>query len=157
MTHTLCYLGAFEAEHSRNSVIRAGLAARGWQVTLAPLPVGLDPRRSAAQLWRIMRHEARACDALIVAEYNPLLAPLAVGLGRLLGKPVILDYSVGLYESRVVDNNAARRRDWRPGAYRALDAWNLATANGAFTDTSRHKAALLEQIEIGRASCRERV
>ncbi len=142
---SVCYLGAFDPAATRNRVIRAGLEARGWKVSMAPLPTGLNLRQSLPVLWRTMRREARACDALIVAEYNQALAPLAVGLGRLLGKPVLVDYIVGLYESRVVDSNVRERR-WRSRAYRALDAWNLATASGVFTDTNCHKAAFLEQI-----------
>ncbi len=142
---SVCYLGAFDTRYTRNRVIRAGLEARGWKVSLAQLPTGLDARRSLPLLWRTMREEARQCDALIVAEHNQVLAPLAVGLGRLLGKPVIVDYIVGLYESRVVDNNAAKKRHWRNRAIRALDGWNMTTAKGMFTDTSRHKTAFLEQ------------
>ncbi|GAB4574200.1 MAG: glycosyltransferase [Anaerolineae bacterium] len=139
---SVCYLGAFDLEHTRNRVIRLGLEARGWKVSVAPLPVGLNLRQTLPLLWRTMRREARHCDALIVAEHNQFLAPLAVGLGRLLRKPVLVDYIVGVYESRVVDNNAAKKNNWRHQAYRALDAWNMGVANGVFTDTNRHKAAL---------------
>ncbi|MBN2471822.1 MAG: glycosyltransferase [Anaerolineae bacterium] len=143
---SVCYLGTFDPTYTRNRVIRAGLEARGWKVSMAQLPTGLNLRRSLPLLWRTMREEARQCDALIVAEHNQLLAPLAVMLGRLLGKPVIVDYIVGLYESRVLDNNAAKERQWRNRSWRALDTWNMAAAKGAFTDTSRHKAAFLEQV-----------
>lgn len=143
---SVCYLGAFDQDYARNRIIRAGLEARGWQVSLAPLPRGLDLRRTLPLLWRTMRDEARRCDALIVAEHNQLLAPAAIALGRLLGKPVIVDYTVGLYESRVLDNTHARERDWRHRGWRMLDAWNLATAAGAFTDTDAHRAAFKATI-----------
>ena len=143
---SVCYLGAFDQDYARNRVLRAGLEARGWQVSLAPLPRGLDVRRSLPLLWRSMRHEARHCDALIVAEHNQLLAPLAIALGRLLGKPVLVDYTVGLYESRVLDNNDAKARPWRHQGWRAMDAWNVATAAGVFTDTDTHRAAFRGQI-----------
>lgn len=145
-SRSVCYLGAFEPDFTRNSVIRVGLEARDWKVSMAPLPVGLDVRRSLPLLWRTMRKEARHCDALIVAEHNQYLAPLAVGLGRLLGKPVVVDYIVGLYESQVLDNNAAKETRWRNRALRTLDTWNMATARGVFTDTNRHKTAFLEQV-----------
>jgi len=115
-------------------------------VSLAPLPTGLNLRETLPLLWRTMRQEARHCDALIVAEYNQLLAPLAVGLGRLLGKPVIVDYTVGLYESRVLDNSAIKKRRWRHQLWRALDRWNVDAAAGAFTDTTRHLEALRRQF-----------
>jgi glycosyltransferase involved in cell wall biosynthesis len=143
---SVCYLGAFNEDFARNRVIRAGLAARGWKVSLAPLPRGLNMRRTLPLLWRTMRTEARHCDALIVAEQNQFLAPLAVGLGRLLRKPVIVDYTVGLYESRVLDNNAAKPNAWRSRGFHALDVWNITTAAGVFTDTMRHKAGFKEQI-----------
>jgi hypothetical protein len=105
-----------------------------------------------------MRDEARRCDALIVAEHNQLLAPAAIALGRLLGKPVIVDYTGGLYESRVLDNTHARERDWRHRGWRTLDAWNLATAAGAFTATDAHRAAFKATIGgIGAALARAAV
>ncbi len=140
-TLSVCYLGAFDPDYARNRIIRAGLEARGWQVSLAPLPRGLNLRRTLPLLWRTMRDEARRCDALIVAEHNQLLAPLAIALGRLLGKPVLVDYTVGLYESRVLDNTNARERSWRNRGWRTLDTWNVATAAGAFTDTDAHRSA----------------
>ncbi len=144
--YAVCYLGAFDPDYSRNRIIRAGLAARGIRVSLAPLPRGLDLRETLPLLWRTMRREARDCDALVVAEYNQLLAPLAVGLGRLLRKPVLVDYTVGLYESRVLDNNASKKRDWRRRLFRELDRWNVGAAAGAFTDTDRHRDAFRQQI-----------
>ncbi len=143
---SVCYLGAFDEAYSRNQIIRAGLEAQGWRVALAPLPTGLNFRRALPLLWRTMRQEARDCQALIVAEFNQLLAPLAVGLGRLLGKPVIVDYTVGLYESRVLDNNAANPRALRNWLWRALDGWNITAAAGAFTDTASHREAFRQQI-----------
>ena len=148
----VCYLGAFDEGYARNRIIRAGLEAQGWQVSMAPLPTGLNTRRALPLLWRTMRHEARSCDALIVAEGNQALAPLAVGLGRLLSKPVIVDYVVGLYESRVLDNNKAKPSAWRGRAYRALDAWNMATAAGVLTDTDAHRQQAI--TTIGRAARR---
>jgi glycosyltransferase involved in cell wall biosynthesis len=146
MNRSVCYLGAFDETYARNRVIRNGLEARGWKVSIAPVPTGLNLRRTLPILWQTMRREARSCDALIVAEHNLLLAPMAVALGRLLRKPVLVDYVVGLYESRVLDNNATRKRDWRRRAYRALDAWNMAAAAGVFTDTNHHKQAFVETI-----------
>lgn len=143
---SVCYLGAFDPDYSRNRIIRAGLAARGVRVSLAPLPRGLNLRETLPLLWRTMRREARECDALIVAEYNQLLAPLAVSLGRLLRKPVIVDYTVGLFETRVLDNNASRKRGWRRRAFRELDRWNVGAAAGTFTDTNRHRDAFRQQI-----------
>lgn len=145
-TKSICYLGAFDPDHARNRIIRSGLEARGWQISLAPLPTNLNLRQTLPLLWHTMRTEAAHCDALIVAEGNQLLAPLAVGLGRLLRKPVIVDSITGLYESRVVDNNTAKPNSWRSRGYRALDRWNLGAAAGAFTDTMQHKAAFQEQL-----------
>lgn len=143
---SVCYLGAFDEDYTRNRVIRTGLAARGWKVSMAPLPTGLNLRRTVPLLWNTMREEARRCDALIVAENNQFLAPLAVGLGRLLRKPVVIDYTVGLYEQHVLDNNKAKPKGWRNRGYRALDAWNIATAAGVYTDTNRHKDSFRETI-----------
>lgn len=146
----VCYLGAFNEDYSRNRVIRTGLEARGWKVSMAPLPTGLNLRRALPLLWQTMRREARHCDALIVAENNQALAPLAIGLGRLLGKPVVVDYVVGLYESHVLDNNKAKPNNWRSRGFRALDGWNNTTAAGVFTDTNRHLESFQQQI--GRAA-----
>ena len=100
---TVGYIGAFDQQYPRNQIIRAGLAAHGWTVRPAPLPPRLSTRRKLPLLWGAMRREAPACDRFILAEFNQLLAPFAVGFGRRLRRPVLVDYLVGLYDAHVLD------------------------------------------------------
>ncbi len=136
------YIGAFDDQYPRNQIIRAGLAAHGWTVHSAPLSPRLSTLRKLPLLWGAMRREARACDRFILAEFNQLLAPFAIGFGRLLRRPVLVDYLVGLYDAHVLDRETTRPGTARAWVFRAFDRWNVATAPAIFTDTATHREAL---------------
>jgi len=134
-------IGAFKAHYPRNQILRAGLADCGWEVRAAPIAVD---RRTAGRLrllWPAMRREAPGCDVFLLAEFNQLLAPFAVLFGRRLGRPVAVDYLVGLYDAAVLDRESLSPRSPKAAIWRAVDRLNCALAPLIFTDTAAHRAA----------------
>lgn len=151
----ICYLGAFDEAYPRNQVIRAGLEAHGYHVTLAKLPKALGTAGKLPLLWRAMRQEARDCDVIILAEFNQLLAPFAILLGRLLGKPVLVDYLVGLYDANILEREETRLQSWRARTFRWLDRYTIGAARGVFTDTAAHREAF--RLQAGKRAERVEV
>lgn len=146
------YIGAFDPSYPRNQIIRAGLAGHGWQVHADPLDKRLSTDRKLPHLWRSMRRLAPDCDQFILAEFNQLLAPFAVLAGRILRRPVRVDYMVGLYDAAVQDRATTSPTSTRARLFRAIDRWNAATAPAIFTDTDAHRAAM--RAIVGRAADR---
>ncbi len=149
------YIGVLDEQYPRNQVIRAGLAAGGWEVRTAPLPRRLNTLRKLLPLWRAMRREAAHCDLFVLAEFNQLLAPWAVFYGRLLRRPVAVDYLVGLYDASVQDRESTAPNSLRARLFRAIDRWNCAHAPLIFTDTPAHREGL--HLIVGPAADRLRV
>lgn len=134
-------IGAFKAHYPRNQILRAGLAACGWEVRSAPLDVRQSTFRKLLPLWRTMRREAASCDVFLLAEFNQLLAPFALLFGRWLGRPVAVDYLVGLYDATVQDRETLSPRSPKAAIWRVVDRLNCALAPLIFTDTAAHRAA----------------
>lgn len=140
----LAYIGAFSPTYPRNQVLRAGLAAHGYEVISAPLSQQGSTLRNVPYLWQSMRR-TRA-DLYLLAEFNQLLAPFALMMGSLLRRPVWVDYMVGLYDAQILDRETAGAHGGRGRTYRAIDAWNIRRARRIFTDTAAHKAFFAQYV-----------
>ncbi|GAB4574608.1 MAG: glycosyltransferase [Anaerolineae bacterium] len=140
------YIGAFKPDYARNQIIRAGLVAHSWHVRTAPLPVGLPTWRKIGHLWASMWRLRDDVDFFLLAEFNQLLAPFAILFGAVLGRPVVVDYLVGLYESSVIDRETVAPESWRARLFRWIDALNCRLAKAIFTDTHTHRAFLRELV-----------
>ncbi len=134
-------IGAFRMHYPRNQILRAGLADCGWEVRAAPIPIDRRTPGRLRLLWQTMRREAASSDVFLLAEFNQLLAPFAVLFGRWLGRPVAVDYLVGLYDAAVQDRETLSPRSSKAAMWRAVDRFNCALAPLIFTDTAAHRAA----------------
>lgn len=134
-------IGAFKEHYPRNQILRTGLAACGWEVRVAPLDVRQSTLHKLLPLWRTMRREAASCNVFLLAEFNQLLAPFALLFGRCLGRPVAVDYLVGLYDAAVQDRETLSPRSPKAVIWRAVDRINCALAPLIFTDTAAHRTA----------------
>src|SRR6516164_260836 len=139
------------AMHPRVETIAEGLAARGFDVAEANVPLGLDTAARVDMLarpWRagglLARLASRmpAPDAVVVG----YLGHFDVHLARLLfrrGKvPVVLDHLVG-----ASDTGRDRRLDGGPRQmlWRMIDSAALRAADIVVVDTAEHLAALPER------------
>lgn len=140
------YIGAFWEHYPRNQVIRAGLEAYGWEVWADPILPRLNTIRKLPLLWRSMHRLTPYCEFFILAEFNQLIAPFAVWFGRLLSRPVIVDYLVGLYDAIVQERETIHPNALRARLFRLIDRWNCAHAPLILTDTTAHRAAIREIV-----------
>ncbi len=143
---TVGTIGAFKLDYPRNQILRAGLETLGWQVCAMPLPMQYSTLRKLLPLWRSMWQARATCDAFLLAEFNQLLGPFAILFGRLLGRPVAVDYLIGLYESGVLDRENLPPHAWKARAYRLIDWLNCRCAPAIYTDTAAHREAIAEVV-----------
>jgi glycosyltransferase involved in cell wall biosynthesis len=134
----VCYFGLYDPDYARNQVIRKGLQANGAEL----VQCRIDTAHGAGQylaLFRRMQATKGRFDAVIVAEHNQFVMPLAWLWSRMRRVPVIFDPFTSLYDSNVFDRQLVT-----PGSFRArrlywLDRISMNAADAVLADTGQHQ------------------
>ncbi len=134
----VCYFGLYDPTYPRNRMIREGLKAHGVAITECRIEVGYRGEQYRALTER-MRRTKDHFDALIVAEHNQFVVPLAWLWARQRGVPVIFDPFTSAYASDVVD-----RREVAVGSFQARKRWaldyiSMNLADALLADTDQHR------------------
>jgi glycosyltransferase involved in cell wall biosynthesis len=157
------YFGFFDPSYPRNAVLRHGLRTSGVEVIECNVPRHLWPgsagvsegdergrsrlRRELSEVlatgrraWHLWKTASRlqAIDAVVVAEFNHGIVPLASLVARRLGAPLIVDVLLSLY-----DEGVRHRGLLTPGRPRAIyrrqaDRWAIRLADCVLADTREH-------------------
>lgn len=131
----VCLIGALAVDYPRNAIITAGLAAQGVQVDVRAAPKALPAMQRVRFLLENFP-QAGEYDAVILATFNQLVAPVAWLLARQRRVCLLVDYMVGqmdMLEDRVVPLPATKRL-----LYQQIDRFNLRFA-ALITDTASHR------------------
>jgi glycosyltransferase involved in cell wall biosynthesis len=88
--------------------------------------------------------DAGRCDAVFVPAFNQLTGPVARWLAVRHGKPVLLDYMVGLSDGHEERGVVSRPRR---AVYRAVDRFNIARP-ATMTDTQAHRAYFAASLGV---------
>lgn len=143
----IVYLGKYDPEYDRNAVIRAGLAAHGVTV----LPCCIREGHLLAQyggLWRAAHAaDLSMADAIMVAEFNQFVVPMARALAWRHRIPLIFDPLVSLYDSEVGDRAQTTAGSLRARRLHAMDWLSMRLADVVLADTSAH--AMFFRREFG--------
>jgi len=133
----VCMVGGYSPDYPRQQIIRVGLERVGVEV----IELQMNRKARTQLLYRELLHrwpETRQCDVILVAAFNQRIAPLVWLLAKLSGKPVIVDYMVGL-----TDGTVEERRNVRGTTtflYRQVDRFNVQRMI-SLTDTQCHREA----------------
>ena len=127
-------VGAYDPDYARNAIIRIGLERCGVEVVAAPSSPNASTRQRVMSAIRAFPGLSD-CDIVIVPPFNQLLAPFVWVLGLLFRQPVLLDYMIGLTDSRL---DRGRPNDFRAWLFRQVDRFNL-TRLTTMTDTEAHR------------------
>lgn len=150
MPGTICFFGTYDPETPRNKLLKAAWEAIGGTVIEANVPIWpaagaraglkLSPnliarRLDAARRLRGMADRVAAADVILVGYPGHLDVHLAHELGRKLGKPVIFDPFLSLWDTAVGDR--ALVSAWSPlgGAFKLIDVSALRRADVVLADT----------------------
>ena len=143
----VCYFGLYNPSNARNLIIRKGLAAHGVETIECRIEAGYGSEQYRALIGR-MRQIKKRFDALIVAEHNQFVMPLAWLWARQRGIPVIFDPFTSAYDSDVLDRRVvlpgslqARQRFW-------LDRISMHLGDALLADTEQHRQCFSATFDL---------
>lgn len=147
----VCYFGAYDPTYARNYVIRKGLEANGVKVQECWVSPSLQTiERYRALLWRFNELKV-PLSALIVAEVNHYLVPLARYLSRKKGNiPLIFDPFISLYDTAVRDRQIISDKSPRAFLYYWADKISMQLADHLLADTAQHKEYYISAFGVER-------
>lgn len=132
------YLGQYDPEYDRNAVIRQGLKAQGVEV----IECRIGPEFIGLKQYTAMIHiccKIPRPDAVILAEFNPFLAPLARLLTWRWQAPFIFDPLVSMYQTVVDDRQLISPLYWQASRHWLKDWLAFHIAGKLLADTRQHK------------------
>ncbi len=130
----VCVLGSFEPDYARHAILCEGLARVGVEVTLRRIPSSLNTIGRTISMIRQFPKRERF-DAVFIPAFNQTIAPSAWIMGCLFGKPILLDYLVGLTDT---NQDRQTRGGWRTAVFRWIDRFNIDRMT-SLTDTDAHR------------------
>lgn len=136
-------VGAYDPDYPRHAILRMGLQAAGIEVIERRLPPRATMRERLDLLMR-SRQALSRCDAVLLPAFNQTLAPAAGALARFAGKPLLVDYMVGLADVDADRRTVGRRR---AALHRAIDRHNL-RRYALMTDTDAHRWAFARLLNV---------
>ncbi len=136
-------VGAYDPDYPRHAILKAGLQAAGIEVIERRLPPQATTRERFGLLMR-SRQALSRCDAMLLPAFNQVIAPAAGALARLAGKPLLVDYMVGLADVDVDRGTVGARR---AALHRAIDRYNLRHF-AMMTDTDAHRWAFARLLDV---------
>ncbi len=146
----ICYFGAYDRAYARNFVLRRGLELNHVQVIECHIPVKTKLwKRYPCLLQQFMRIP-HVFDAILVAETNQYVMPLAKMLSVLTGKPLIFDIFFSLYDAYVKDRKSVTETSVKAKIFRALDLISGRLADHVLADTRQHLEYYHTEFQIPR-------
>jgi glycosyltransferase involved in cell wall biosynthesis len=140
----ICYLGEYQLDYARNWVIRQGLLSQGIEVV--PCQVDVNPTAKPLRVlrrWAALLRRFRAIPgpwhAIVVAEANHAVMPLAWGLARLHKLPLIFDPFISQYDTLVCDRQVVQANSWHAAYLLGQDRLALRLADYVIADTHQHR------------------
>ena len=151
----IVYFGLYSDDYPRNNMMRRGLRQQGVEVIECRAPSsyapshmwgttgrGLGIRRipfearelvlGIARMWSVTRQFLRVrgpIDAIVLAEFNQGLSPVASVLAAARGAALIMDFTMSQYDTAVNDRHALK--PWKP---RAVWRWLMDAASIHLSD-----------------------
>jgi glycosyltransferase involved in cell wall biosynthesis len=144
----VCYFGEYDPDYARNAILRTGLAAQGVEVVECRLQPGTHggKRQLARQLIDRFRAIPDRLDALVVAEMNQAVMPVAWTLARLRRLPLLFDPLVSRYDTLVHDRKQATGRR---AHYLYWHDWlTMNMADHLLADTAAHATYFRQMLRV---------
>jgi len=144
----ICYFGAYDPNYPRNFVIRQGLRKNGVEVIECQIPIGFNIGRRYIELWKKFHRIKRGFSAIIVAEFNHVVMPMAYYFARKNRIPLIFDPFVSFYDSLVVDRKEIAACSIKSKVCFWVDRVSMNLADYLLTDTEEHKKHFLTAFKV---------
>jgi glycosyltransferase involved in cell wall biosynthesis len=138
---TVCCFGAYDPGYPRNRIVRAGLAAAGFDVVEARAPAKRAWRRWP-QLAAAWSRVADRADLVLVPEFRHKDVPLARALKG--SRPLVFDPLVSRWDTLVSDWKLHTAGSAQARWNRAIDRWAFRAADRLLCDTWAHGELFVE-------------
>jgi len=144
----ICYFGAYDPNYPRNYVIRRGLRKNGVKVIECQIPIGFNVGRRYIELYKKFQQTKKDFSAIIVAEFNHVVMPMAYYFARKNKVPLIFDPFVSFYDSLVVDRKQFGAYSLKSKVCFLVDKTSMKLADCLLADTEEHKRLLLSTFRV---------
>jgi glycosyltransferase involved in cell wall biosynthesis len=128
------YLGIHDLTYPRNASIRRGLVDDGWVVVPVTTAEGSNVRKFVRLLLRGARVRPHP-SVVILSEFSVQFAVVAWLVALRFRCPLVVDFFVGMHETRIEDHRSSSRHSLRALLLAALDRTAVSLATFAITDT----------------------
>lgn len=142
------YLGAYDLNYARNIVIRHGLEENGIEVGECQVSPRLNTRTRYKELWKKFRRIKDDISAIIVAEMNHSIMPLAYYFAKKKKAPLIFDPFISFYDSIIFDRGLINISSLKAKKYFWLDKISMKLADYLLSDTEEHKKYFISAFKI---------
>ena len=144
----ICYFGAYNSEYPRNHILRKGLQLNGVDIVECAIPADVQLwKRNFALLGKYIK-SSHHFDAIVVAETNQFVVPLAKCLSIVTGTPLIFDVFFSLYDSYVKDRQTVKEHSVKAGLFSWIDRFSMMLSDVVIADTRQHRQYYHERFNI---------
>lgn len=143
------YFGVHQLDYPRNRRLRSYLEySCHFEVDVAEIEPARGYARSFARLARVALDRSRPADVVFLAEFSLQFAVLGWVAAKIRGAQFVVDWYVGLYETRIEDHASIGSTALRRRIYRLID-WTAAKfADVVITDTDVRAQMLTTRYEL---------
>src|SRR3972149_9680415 len=136
----VCFLGSYQEDYQRNSIIRKGLRENGVRVLECNVPYALGLRFWKRYKRLISKHRVmkKNYECLFIPEMNHQNMPIAYILSKIYKKPLIFDPFISRYDTDVMDRKRIKEGSFAALKSFILDKMSLKMADLILADTYQH-------------------
>jgi glycosyltransferase involved in cell wall biosynthesis len=135
----VCFIGAYDPDYPRNSVIKKGLRLNGVEFSECRLCPGYKFWLRYPLLVSRYKSSCAKHDILFVPEFCQKDVPLAKILSLFTSKSVVFDPLSPRYETKITDWKRKPPDSWQARWNFNIDNWSLKLSDRILADTQAHK------------------
>jgi len=144
----ICYFGAYNPDYARNIIIRQGLVKNGIEVVEYRVSPKLNTRTRYKELRKKFHRIKDGISAIIVAEMNHTIMPLAYYFAKKRKVPLIFDPFISFYDSIIFDRRLVNINSLKAKKYFWLDKISVKLADYLLSDTEEHRKYFISAFKI---------
>lgn len=137
-TLKVCYIGSYNPDYPRNRILLKGLQLNDVDIVECHISEHVHLWKRNFGLFQRYLSIPHDFDAILVAETNQVIVPLAKLLSLLTRKPLIFDIFFSLYDSYVNDRQTVEARSLKARCFYGLDKMSLIFPDRIIADTRQH-------------------
>jgi glycosyltransferase involved in cell wall biosynthesis len=145
---TVCYFGSHKEGYSRNSIIKQGLVATGYDIIECNSRANILIRNLILFFKFITIR--KNIDIIIVSEMGHASMPIAKLISKLFNKKIIFDPLISAYDTIVEDRKLVPENSIIGSLIFNLDKASFKLADYILADTNEHKDYFAQKFGIGK-------